>query len=103
MLPSSFLSNSTRFHDNKTRQALGVKFVYSVAGPVPILMHASISAMRFSPLMARLREWGRSAYATAPPVSVSVVMQEPWQRVQSSLWLERIPKVKVSQPHPDGE
>ena len=104
MLQSSLLSSCTRFHDNKTRQALGVKFVYTVAGPVLILLiHASISAVPFSPLMARHREWGRSAYATAPPVSVSVVMQEPWQRVQSSLWLERIPKVKVSQPHPDGE
>lgn len=44
-----------------------------------------------------------TAHAEPPPVSVFVVMRDPWQTVQFRLWPERIPKVEVGQFRHDSE
>jgi hypothetical protein len=42
------------------------------------------------------------AHAEPPPVSVFVVMRDPWHTVQFRLWPERIPKAEVGQFDPDS-
>jgi hypothetical protein len=44
-----------------------------------------------------------TAHAEPPPVSVFVVMRDPWHTVQFRLWPERIPKTEVGQFRPDSE
>jgi hypothetical protein len=44
-----------------------------------------------------------TAHAEPPPISVFVVMRDPWHTVQFRLWPERIPKTEVGQFRPDSE
>ena len=75
--------------------------VHTVATPSPP-MHVSISAVPSSTdgedAAAVL-----TAHAEPPPMSVFVVMRDPWQTVQFRLWPERIPKAEVGHFRPDGE
>jgi hypothetical protein len=75
--------------------------VHTVATPSPPI-HVSISAVPSSTdgedAAAVL-----TAHAEPPPVSVFVVMRDPWQTVQFRLWPERIPKAEVGLFRPDGE
>ncbi|KAI0267454.1 hypothetical protein BC834DRAFT_981840 [Gloeopeniophorella convolvens] len=44
-----------------------------------------------------------TAHAEPPPVSVYLVMQDPWHTVQFRLWPERVPKAEVGVFRPDTE
>ena len=44
-----------------------------------------------------------TAHAEPPPVSVFVVLRDPWQTVQFRLWPERIAKAEVGLFRPDGQ
>jgi hypothetical protein len=74
--------------------------VHTVATPSSLL-HVSISAIPSSTdgedAAAVL-----TAHAEPPPVSVFVVMRDPWQTVQFRLWPERIAKAEVGLFRPDG-
>ena len=73
--------------------------VHTVATPSPLL-HVSISAVPSSTdgedAAAVL-----TAHAEPPPVSVFVVMRDPWQTVQFRLWPERIAKTEIGLFRPD--
>ena len=66
------------------------------------LMHVTISAVPSSTdgedVTAAL-----TAHSEPPPISVFVVMRDPWHTVQFRLWPERIPKAEVGLFRPDGE
>ncbi|KAI0299459.1 hypothetical protein B0F90DRAFT_1728854 [Multifurca ochricompacta] len=44
-----------------------------------------------------------TAYAEPPPVSIFVVMRDPWHTVQFRLWPERVPKTEIDLFRPDSE
>ena len=73
---------------------------HTVATPSPLL-HVSISAVPSSTdgedASAEL-----TAHAEPPPVSVFVVMRDPWQTVQFRLWPERIAKTEIGLFRPDS-
>ena len=75
--------------------------VHTVATP-SALLHISISAVPSSTdgedAAAVL-----TAHAEPPPVSVFVVMRDPWQTVQFRLWPERIAKSEIGLFRPDGD
>jgi hypothetical protein len=75
--------------------------VHTIATASP-LIHVSISAVPSSTdgedAAAVL-----TAHAEPPPVSVFVVMRDPWHTVQFRLWPERIPRTEVGQFRPDSE
>jgi hypothetical protein len=75
--------------------------VHTIATTSP-LTHVSISAIPSSTdgedAAAVL-----TAHAEPPPISVFVVMRDPWHTVQFRLWPERIPKTEVGQFRPDSE
>ena len=92
--------------DSEPSQALDVQVafprsVHTIATSSP-LIHISISAVPASTdgedAAAVL-----TAHAEPPPVSIFVVMQDPWQTVQFRLWPERIPKAEIGQFRPDNE
>jgi len=75
--------------------------VHTIATSSP-LIHVTISAVPSSTdgedVAAMLME-----DAEPPPVSVYIVMRDPWHTVQFRLWPERIPKSKIGQFRPDSE
>lgn len=75
--------------------------VHTVATPSPLL-HVSISAVPSS-TDGEDAAAALTAHAEPPPVSVFVVMRDPWQTVQFRLWPERIPKGEVGLFRSDGE
>ena len=82
-------------------QRVWPRSVHTVATPSPLL-HVSISAVPSSTdgedAAAVL-----TAHAEPPPISVFVVMRDPWQTVQFRLWPERIPKAEIGLFRHDGE
>jgi len=92
--------------DNVSTQAQDVQVawprsVITDMTPSPLL-HVSISAAPSSTdgedAAAVL-----TAHAEPPPVSVFVVMRDPWQTVQFRLWPERIAKAEVGLFRPDDQ
>ncbi|KAH9968148.1 hypothetical protein BC827DRAFT_1152440 [Russula dissimulans] len=75
--------------------------VHTIATSSPLL-HVTISAVPSSTdgedVAAMLME-----DAEPPPVSVYVVMRDPWHTVQFRLWPERVPKSEIDQFRPDSE
>ena len=74
--------------------------VHTVATPSPLL-HVSISAVPSS-TDGEDAAAALTAHAEPPPVSVFVVMRDPWQTVQFRLWPERIAKTEIGLFRPDG-
>ncbi|KAI9513405.1 hypothetical protein F5148DRAFT_1145395 [Russula earlei] len=92
--------------DSETSQAPDVQVawprsVHTIATASP-LIHVTISAAPSSTdgedVVAVLTE-----HAEPPPVSVFVVMRDPWHTVQFRLWPERIAKAEVGHFRPDSE
>jgi hypothetical protein len=73
--------------------------VHTVATPSPLL-HVSISAVP-SYTDGEDAAAALTAHAEPPPVSVFVVMRDPWQTVQFRLWPERIAKTEIGLFRPD--
>jgi hypothetical protein len=66
------------------------------------LLHVAISAV---PSFADGEDAAAelTAHAEPPPISIFVVMRDPWHTVQFRMWPERIPKAEIGQFRPDGE
>jgi hypothetical protein len=93
--------------DSVSIQVQGVQVAWprSVHTPVEIpspLLHVSISAVPCS-TDGEDAASVLTAHAEPPPVSVFVVIRDPWQTVQFRLWPERIAKAEVGVFRSDGQ
>jgi hypothetical protein len=93
--------------DSISIQVQGVQVAWprSVRTPVEIpspLLHVSISAVHCS-TDGEDAASVLTAHAEPPPVSVFVVMRDPWRTMRFRLWPERITKAEVGLFRPDGQ